>query len=259
MANLEPSDLDGLDRLLTEWTVKDALRVLDEIDSRISVTETIRRLANDPSTDELHTLHPLILRSRWVFGPEFESQEYCSNSTLQTIAKQLFKSTDAKFINERNRPDIVVLPEKTTWQMTGTESFDPSDSTLTQIQNILLIELKKGGFELTRKEINQADSYVQDISTSGALAGRPYISAWVVGERIAQGVEREKRLGQPEYGRIRATTFNTLVDTANARLLKLRSVLAERYEGSSTDELLERVLTTPHQEHLQLPNRIGSD
>jgi len=259
LANLEPSDLDGLDRLLTEWTVKDALRVLDEIDSRISVTETIRRLANDPSTDELHTLHPLILRSRWVFGPEFESQEYCSNSTLQTIAKQLFKSTDAKFINERNRPDIVVLPEKTTWQMTGTESFDPSDSTLTQIQNILLIELKKGGFELTRKEINQADSYVQDISTSGALAGRPYISAWVVGERIAQGVEREKRLGQPEYGRIRATTFNTLVDTANARLLKLRSVLAERYEGSSTDELLERVLTTPHQEHLQLPNRIGSD
>lgn len=133
-------------QLLTEWTIKDALRVLDEIDSRISVIETIRRLADDPHTDELHTLHPLILRSRWLFGPAFESQEYCSNATLQTVARGLFKNTEAQFINERHRPDIVVLPEKTTLQITGIESFDPSDPTLTHIQQVLLIELKKGGF-----------------------------------------------------------------------------------------------------------------
>ncbi|UZR27427.1 ATP-binding protein [Methylococcus mesophilus] len=157
LSSLPPDDVDGLDRLLTEWTVKDALRVLDEIDSRISVIETIRRLADDPHTDELHTLHPLILRSRWLFGPEFESQEYCSNVTLQTVARELFRSMEAQFINERHRPDIVVLPEKTTWQMTGIESFDPTDPTLTQIQYVLVIELKKGGFELTRKEVNQAD------------------------------------------------------------------------------------------------------
>lgn len=105
LSALPHDDVDGLDRLLDEWTVKDALRVLDEIDSRISVIETIRRLADDPHTDELHTLHPLILRSRWLFGPEFESQEYCSNVTLQTVARELFKSTDAQFINERHRPD----------------------------------------------------------------------------------------------------------------------------------------------------------
>ncbi len=157
LSSLPPDDITGLDRLLTEWTVKDALRVLDEIDSRIGVIETIRRLADDPHTDELHTLHPLILRSRWLFGPEFESQEYCSNVTLQTVARELFKSTEAQFINERHRPDIVVLPEKTTWQMTGIESFDPVDTALTRMQHVLVIELKKGGFELTRKEINQAD------------------------------------------------------------------------------------------------------
>jgi hypothetical protein len=49
---------------------------------------------DDPHTDELHTLHPLILRSRWLFGPEFESQEYCSNVTLQTVARELFKRTE---------------------------------------------------------------------------------------------------------------------------------------------------------------------
>ena len=74
LSSLPADDIAGLDRLLTEWTVKDALRVLDEIDGRISVIETIRRLAGDPHTDELHTLHPLILRSRWLFGPEFESR-----------------------------------------------------------------------------------------------------------------------------------------------------------------------------------------
>lgn len=250
LSTLSSNDIDGLDRLLTEWTVKDALRVLDEIDNRIRVIETIRRLADDPNTDELHTLHPLILRSRWLFGPEFESQEYCSNVTLQTVAKQLFNSTEARFINERQRPDIVVLPEKTTWQMTGIESFDPIDPTLTQIQHILVIELKKGGFELTRKEVNQADGYVQDIAASGALSGKPFICAWVVGQKISAGVERDKRLGSPEYGRVRAATFGSLVDTANARLLKLRSVLAERYMGSTTDDLLNRVFAQPAQEEL---------
>ncbi len=247
LSSLPPDDIAGLDRLLTEWTVKDALRVLDEIDSRIGVIETIRRLADDPLTDELHTLHPLILRSRWLFGPEFESQEYCSNVTLQTVARELFKSTEAQFINERHRPDIVVLPEKTTWQMTGIESFDPVDTTLTRMQHVLVIELKKGGFELTRKEINQADGYVQDIAKSGAMSGSPFICCWVVGQKVAAGVEKDKQLGNPAYGRIRAATFGSLVDTANARLLKLRTVLADRYGGSSTDELLDRVFSQPTQ------------
>ena len=248
-STLPADDIDGLDRLLAEWSIKDALRVLDEIDSRIGVIETIQRLANDSTTDELHTLHPLILHSRWVFGPEFESQEFCSNVTLKTVASELFKNTKAQFINDRNRPDIVVLPDKTTWQMTGVESFDPADTTLTQMQHVLVIELKKGGFELTRKEVNQADGYVQDIASSGAMSGTPFISAWVVGQKVAAGVAREKEVGDGnrKFGRVRAATFGSLVDTANARLLKLRNVLATRYEDIATDQLLDRVLTQPAQ------------
>ncbi|MGE8637988.1 MAG: ATP-binding protein [Achromobacter sp.] len=252
LSTLSHDDIAGLDRLLDEWTVKDALRVLDEIESRISVIETIRRLADDPQTDELHTLHPLILRSRWLFGPEFESQEYCSNATLQTVARELFKTKDAQFINERHRPDIVVLSDKTTWQLTGIESFDPADPTLTQLQNILLIELKKGGFELTRNEVNQADGYVQDIAASGALSSTPYICAWVVGQKVAKGVGTDKRVGDTnrEYGRLRATTFGTLVDTANRRLLKMRDLLASRYADVTNDALLNRVFSQPVQEKL---------
>ncbi len=249
LSTLPQDDVDGLNQLLTEWSIKDALRVLDEIDSRISVIETIRRLADDPHTDELHTLHPLILRARWLFGPEFESQEYCSNATLQTVARELFNNREAQFINERNRPDIVVLPDKTSCQLTGIEAFDPADPMLTQLQNILLIELKKGGFELTRKEVNQADGYVQDIAASGAVSGTPYICAWVVGQKVAAGVAKDKTLRNEsrDYGRVRATTFGTLVDTANRRLLKLRDVLATRYGSVSTDALLNRVFAQPDQ------------
>lgn len=245
--------------MLAEWTVKDALRVLDEIDSRLSVIETIRRLADDPNTDELHTLHPLILRSRWLFGPEFESQEYCSNATLKTVANDLFKNGEAHFINDRNRPDIVVLPDKTTWQMTGVESFDPADATLTQMQHVLVIELKKGGFELTRKEVTQADNYVQDIKLSGAMSGAAYICAWVVGQKIAAGVEKDKKLGNPEYGRVRAATFGSLVDTANKRLLKLRTVLADRYGDASTDSLLSRVFSGQEQTNLTFHRKVTGD
>ncbi|MBK8068199.1 MAG: ATP-binding protein [Rhodanobacteraceae bacterium] len=254
LSMLPAYDIEGLDRLLAEWSIKDALRVLDEIDSRIGVIETVQRLADDPATDELHTLHPLILRSRWLFGPEFESPEYCSNATLKTVASELFKNTDAQFINDRNRPDIVVLSENTSWQMTGIESFDPADATITRMQQVLVIELKNGGFELTRKEVNQADGYVQDIAKSGAMSGTPFVCAWVVGQKIAAGVERDKKLGSPEYGRVRATTFGSLVDTANARLLKLRTVLANRYEGVATDQLLDRVLGQPVQAAVAFPS-----
>ena len=249
LSTLPPDDIEGLDRLLAEWSVKDALRVLDEIDSRLSVVETIRRIAGDPSTDELHTLHPLILRSRWLFGPEFESEEYCSNVSLQTVARELFKKQAAQFLNHKNRPDIIVLPDRTTVQLTGIESFDPADPTLARLQNILLIELKKGGFAITRDEVNQADGYVQDIAVSGAIAGAPYICAWVVGQTVAAGVAKDKKVGDDkrEFGRVRATTFGALVDTANLRLMKLRDRLAQRYDDMPTDSLLERVFSRPRQ------------
>lgn len=38
LSTLPADDIDGLDRLLAEWSIKDALRVLDEIDSRLGVT-----------------------------------------------------------------------------------------------------------------------------------------------------------------------------------------------------------------------------
>jgi hypothetical protein len=254
LSTLPADDVAGLDQLLAEWSVKDAMRVLDAIDGRLSVIETIRRISDDPETDELHTLHPLVLRSRWLFGPEFESEEFCSNATLQTVAKQLFHKAGGQFINERNRPDIVVLPDKVSLQLVGIEAFDPTDSSIVQMQHVLLIELKKGGFKLTRNEVSQADGYVQDIAASGAITGAPFVSAWVVGQSIAAGVAKDKKVGDGDrdFGRVRATTFGALVDTANRRMMKLRDTLSARYSAIPTDSLIERVLVQPAQVELDV-------
>lgn len=254
LAELSPADVEGLDSLLEDWSVKDALRVLDEIDSRLSVIEVIQRLADDPSTDELHTLHPLILRSRWLFGPEYESMEYCSNATLKSVARQLWGDHSASFINEKRRPDIVVLPDRTMVQLTGIETFHPTDTTMIQMQNILLIELKKGGFKLSRSEVTQADGYVQDIASSGYISGAPFINAWVVGQSVAAGVSTDKLVGDAsrQYGRVRATTYGALVDTANVRLMRLRKSLEERYDNLQTDQLLAKVLSIQEQADLNL-------
>jgi len=254
LANLPATDIEGWDSLLADWSVKDALRVLDEIDGRLSVIEAITRLAEDPDTDELHTLHPLILRSRWLFGPEFESMEYCSNMTLKSVAKQLWGDGDASFINERKRPDIVVLPDRSTVQLVGIEQFDPQDTSVAQMQNILLIELKKGGFKLNRQEVNQADGYVQDIAGSGYVNGSPFITAWVVGQSIAAGVGTSKTVGDEsrKYGQVRATTYGTLVSTANLRLMRLRKTLEDKYDNLATDTLLAKVLSTQEQGNLDL-------
>ena len=82
------------------------------------------------------------------------------------------------------------------------------------------------------------------------MSGTPLISARVVEQKVAAGVAREKEVGDGnrKYGRIRAATFGSLVVTANARLLKPRCVLADRFSASSTDQMLDRVFSQPPDE-----------
>jgi hypothetical protein len=233
LSKLTEDDISGLNELLQKWSVRDALSVLDEIDNRISVIEAIKKLSTDKDIDELHILHPLVTAARWLFGPEFESAEYSSNSQLQTSIEKVFKIKISKdvFNNHRKRPDIVVLNDSTL-SVTGTESFD-NDSNLSIVNKILLIELKRGGFKLTREERNQALGYVEDFMNCGSLIGAPYIDAFVVGEEFSEKVQPISAVineNKVEMGKVRICTFGQLVDTAERRLFGLRKKLSERYD-----------------------------
>lgn len=164
LSQLSDEDIAGLNQLLEKWSIKDALIVLNEIDRRISIIEAIRKLSKDKTIDELHILHPLVSESRWLFGPEYDSAEYTFNRQMQTVVKQLFdaKPNFTKDIKITKRPDIVVLADDSTISFTGTEDY-AQESDLVEINKVLIIELKRGGFEIKRNERNQVQGYVEDL------------------------------------------------------------------------------------------------
>ncbi len=243
LSTLSSEDIDGLNKLLENWSIKDALTVLDEIDKRISVIEAIRKLANDKSVDELHVLHPLIASARWIFGPEYDSPEYSSNSQLQTTVEKVFgkKLEKTAFNNNKKRPDIVVMPDST-FSITGTTDFD-HDSGLSSIKKILIIELKRGGFKLGREERNQAVGYVEDFMNCGTLIGNPYINAYVVGESFSekvQPIQSIENANKVEIGKVQICLFSQIVDSSEKRLFNLRERLSERYADVTGVELFNQ-------------------
>ena len=249
ISKLSEEDIEGLNRLLETWSVRDAATVLEEIDRRLIVVEALSRLSADKKADELHTLHPLVTESRWLFGPEFDSPEYASNVSLTTAVRELFKkrATDTAFLNPRKRPDLLVLSDATI-SAVATEQFDDSDG-LSAMREILLLELKRGQVSISRDNLNQASDYVDDLLSSGLIDGSPRIRAFVIGHRANEKMQTVRTIGDPERGRVCVTTYNQLVRTAHKRLFKLRDQLAGRYKELSTPDLLDKVLREP----LQMP------
>jgi hypothetical protein len=262
LTKLDEADIEGLDRLLGQWTVRDALSVLDEIDHRLAVISAIEKLCGDPATDELHTLHPLVTQARWLFGPEFDSSEYASNVTLRTAAEKIFgkKVDTSAFVDARQRPDIMVLADATC-SIVGTEGFDGSDASLTRIQNVLVIELKKGKSTIARDEMNQASGYVQDFLASGAMDGTPMFRAFVVGHSVDGKVMRDLEIKDEGVlrGRVQATTYGQLTRSAHQRLFRLKDRIPARYEDVSGADLSARVMGVASQAMLALPPPAGSD
>lgn len=233
LSTMKPDDLDGLNDLLDKWTVGDALEVLNEIDRRLAIITAIRKLAGDNTTDELHVLHPMIAESRWIFGPEYESSEYIFNRQMKTAAIAIFGEDRFQRIdiNDRKRPDLIVLPNSTVG-ITGLEDL-PDDSGLVKVRQLLLIELKKGAFKITRDERNQAQGYIEDLAKSTVLGGNCRIIGFVVGDSIADNLASVSEVKDDKnvvLGTLYTTTYSQLVDTAEKRMFGLRTMLADRYE-----------------------------
>lgn len=240
LAVMKPDDLDSLNELLDKWTVGDALAVLNEIDRRLAIIEAIRKLAGDSSTDELHVLHPMIAESRWLFGPEYESSEYIFNRQMKTAVSQIF-GEDKLYrpeINYKKRPDLICMPNSTIG-ITGVEEIS-AETQLFKVRKLLLIELKKGAFEISREERTQAQYYIEDLSKSTIIGNNCQIVGYVVGDSIGKDVT--ERIGVGANGTLYTTTYSQLVDTAERRMFGLRQVLADRYDDVPGMELYKQAI-----------------
>lgn len=250
ITRLSDEDVAGLDRMLSEWTVRDALTVLDEIDRRLTVIDAIEKLSADSKVDELHGLHPLVTESRWLFGIEFDTPEFVSNVSLTTAMREIFKKrlVGGEIENPRKRADIVVLGDATISGV-ATERFE--EARLPVISQVLLVELKRGGTEITRDHVNQATNYVEDFLTSGLIEGEPHFRAFVVGHTLSPKIEPRREIGT--RARVEIATYAQLVRQANRRLFRLKERLTSRYEEVTGSDLLKRILAEPEQ--LSFANR----
>lgn len=239
LSSLDLDDINGLNQILSKWSVKDALIVLNEIDRRLSIIEAISKLSEDMGTDELHVLHPLITEARWLFGPEYESAEYVFNKTIKRVVKDLFEQHGVvpNCSNPKKRPDLVVVNNETSLSINGVEDYT-GDDRIVRVSKLLIIELKKGGFKITREERNQVQGYVEDLLQANMLHNCQ-IRAFVVGDVVADNVSLNQNV-ENGRGQIFVTDYSHLVDTANRRMMGLRARLAERYDDIPGVELYKQ-------------------
>lgn len=242
LALMDSSDVEGLNRLLEDWSVRDALVVLDEVGRRIRVVEAVEKLAADSNVDELHTLHPLVTQARWLFGPQYDSLAFTSNITIRRVIEHIVGKPERPlgYENPKKRPDLVFLAGSTV----STTAVEGWEDELATIEQILLLELKRGGSTIRRDDVFQADGYVQDLLGSGDLRGNPKVSAFVVGAKVdpkalARNVEDPN--GQ-ERGRVVPVSYDQLVQTANRRLFNLRNEIEPRFPEGADSDLLKTAL-----------------
>lgn len=240
LGEMSTDQLDKLADILSTWNVDDIATVIGEIDKRIVVIEAIQRIYNNKETDELHTLHPLVLNSKWLFGAQYDSPMFVSNSALTTVVKSLFKDEDydlSEIDNPRKRPDIVAL-KKYSLKAVCTDRIDMDAGEIMKPDQILLIEVKRGGFEITDEEVSQTEYYVRQIRKSVVLHSSATIDAYVVGEKLGD-VDSQKITSS---GRIHAVTYGHLVETASAKLFRLRECLQEHYDTLGERSIVELAL-----------------
>lgn len=244
LAQLTPDDLDGLSQILSTWTVQEATIVLDELEKRLRLIEKLEEIAEDPTTDELHELQPLFGLGLWIFGPEYEGVSFTSNRTLLTVVEKfLGDKLDQPLANPKKRPDFVVLPNSTI-ALYSRDAYDDRGE-VDGIDKMLIVELKRGGFEITRKERAQAQDYASEIRKSGKVRDRTSIIAFVLGANIASDATKEITEGNTV---VYPKTYSTVIRQAHARTFHLLGKIKEATKDTQLfDPDVERIINQPSQ------------
>ena len=119
-----------------------------------------------------------------------------------------------------------------------TDRIDLTAGEIMKPDQVLIIEVKRGGFEITDDEVNQVEFYVRQIRKSAVLHSSATIDAYVVGATLGD-IDPEKNRSS---GRIHAVTYGQLVDTACGKLFRLRDRLKEHYDSLGQESIVEQAL-----------------
>lgn len=149
--------------------------------------------------------------------------------------------------NPRRRPDIFCLKNYTI-NAVCTDKPDMQAAKIMKPDQILIIELKRGGSEITIEEVGQVEHYVRQIKKSAAIHKDASIEGFIVGSTIGD-IDPERILTS---GIIHAVTYSQLVETANCQLFRLRDKLKNHYDSMGQESIVEKALREGFQLKMQL-------
>lgn len=242
---LKPHEIDDWDSLLESWSLSTAKVALDEIETRLKLIEEIRYKSSDTDADELHELQPLFERGLWIFGPEFEACDFTSNRTMATVIKKKFKRNVK---GSANRPDFVITVDDSVG-FYSRPSFD-ADFNENGVEAVVIVELKRAGVPIGRKEIDQAAKYVDELLETGAITENTKVHSFILGNSIQRNANRPRKEG--EFITFQPMLYSTFTGQAEKRMLNLHRKLSEAPFLRETIERLEIVAEDVDQSELEL-------
>lgn len=238
LSELSTRDYDELSEILNEWDVHSAKIVLDLIKQRLDLIKELKIKMDNPNTNELHELQPLFEKGLWIFGPEYESIEFTSNQRLSTVIREIFKKQNINVENPRLRPDFVVIPNDKSIGVHSSYHFD-EDSEVDGIDKILIIELKKGGFEIKLDEIQQTQRYIQQLIDGKHITPKMKVKVYVLGSTVAVGKQTME-----DNIDILPISYNIILKRAQKRLYNLDKKIREtkNIDDDIDDEIMKDAL-----------------
>lgn len=238
LADCSPDDLDRWSEIVEAWTAQDAKHVLDELGRRLALIKQLERLVNNKGTDELHELHPLFELGLWVFGPEYERVDFKSNRALSTVIRDMLGGARTPVNSPARRPDLVALQDSTL-SVYSADAYD-SEGEADGFDRVLVVELKRGGFQITSDELWQASRYAQELRKGNRVNPNAKMTAFVLGTQLAADAREEIRLGDSIA--VRPMVYDHFIRRAHNRTFHLLERVSAASNALLADPDIEEVL-----------------
>tara|TARA_R110002072_G_scaffold302737_2_gene488202 strand:- start:22320 stop:24299 length:1980 start_codon:yes stop_codon:yes gene_type:complete len=240
LAKCSPDDLDRWTEIMRKWSASDADAVLNELHWRLELIRDLESLTSQDHADELHELQPLFERGLWIFGPEYEAVDFRSNRSLATVVRELLGGSDQS--TGTIRPDFVALPESSIG-LYAADAYDDAGE-VAGISRILIVELKRGGLKLTRKEVSQPEDYVSGLRSGNHVQASTRFDVFVLGSEVGNDAADARSLGPTDspHTRIRPFTYARILKRAHARTFHLLQKLRDAFPGAQPDPDVNAVL-----------------
>ena len=224
LVNVSPEELDRLTEIIDKWSIDDAYFVLNELYKRLELIKKIDLLTDDPKAKEVQQLQPLFKEGLWIFHPKYEgTTRYTSNQTMNKVIVELLGVEDYSSENNKKRPDFVVLDNSTVGTFSSYSYKEDSD-VIEGYDEILIIELKKGGHNIGDDEMTQAVNYAKEIKKHGHCNSNTKIIGYVLGHTISPDEQEPRVQGNIT---IYAKQYQLIVKTAKNRTFDLIDKIKE--------------------------------